>query len=500
MSNNDSGVSERQTTDSIIDKRRRRLLALSGASVASVAGLAGCSGDGGGGGGDGDDGGGDGDDGGGDGGDGGMDLQGTELVYWAVCHANSEQARTRSEELIQQFQSDTGANINVSWESGGAAFGGEWRNQMSNENYPNYPVLYDSLMNFNGQFMAADFLEPFENYKQWLDDEVVNNMEMMVDVYSESLQIYGDQILEVPIGFLTQEPFIARTDHFEEAGLSWEDDFPPKDYDHLIDVATTLQNDGPADYGFPIYGTTSDALDEILPCYAYQIGGDDKGDFLTDEGNATNFGNDVWEQALQQYYDIQHKHELSFGGAPSAGDEDVMNQVIGGQASLGQINWLDVPALLNRAPDMMENGTLQFGPAWQGESGSRGAFMPWSIGIMKRPQNVDESEWEQKQKTAARFLNLWLSENQQKRMFTDFGLFPSREDVWDQVPSTPYKGPETLQTMAQDMDSTWSSHGRLIDIQYNKTGPIIQQMLNDELSAPEANSKLQDTVEQILSE
>ena len=435
-------------------------------------------------------------------GGGNTSIEGTELVYWNSINPNSEQARVRSEYLVETFREQTGANLKVSWESPAGSFKGEWLNQMSEENYPNYPVIYDGLLNFGGQYMANDFVEPIGNYKQWLDDCILENMPTMLDAYQEALSPFGvsshDEVLEVPIGIQTQNPFVARKDHFEKAGLSWEDDFPPKDYDHLISVGKTLQKDGPADYGFPVYATTTDALDELLTCWAVTIGGKD-GDFLNSDGTETNFGNDVWEKALQRYNDIQHKYDLSFKGAPTAGDEDVMNQLIKGTTSLGAINWLDIPGLLNRAPDMMDDGTIQFAPMWKGESGSRGIFHPWSIAITTPPENVSKSKWRQKQKAATEFLNMWLSESQQKRMFTDFGIFPAREDVWDQISAAPYKGPKVLKTMTKDMETTWTSHESLIDIQYNKTAPIIQQMLNGDIGASEANKKLKDTTENIMS-
>lgn len=471
----------------------RRWLLKTGAA-AGFAGLAGCSGSGNDGG---DSGGSDGSgasngDGGGQTTQSGSQSSDASITYFASIFANSEQARQRTKKLIGDYESSTGATVKTSYDGPGPLLDGSWVNLVSKESYPSYPVLFDSPTNFNGPLYDTGSVAPVSEYREYLDDEALSEMEWLMPMFEDGMALFDEDLLSIPFGLLPMTPFIARTDHFEQAGLDPESDFPPDDFDHLIEVATTLQKDGPADYGFPLYGATFDVLDEFSSSMAFQIGGDERGDFVTSDGSDTNYGNDVWGTVLQRLYDIQHTHGLSYGGAPSGGDEAIVNQIISGRAGFASINFLNHPTLMSRGQEMMQDGTIQWAPSYEGPSGQKGNFFPWAFSITRKPESVSQSKWDTKVEAAAKLMNKWLSAEQQKRMFEDYGVLPVRQDVWDELSTPAHRGPQSMRQMAKGIDNICTVHPNLVTIQYSGGAPIVQKMLQDEIGPSEANTQLRE--------
>ena len=484
-----------RSTDSRISRRPF----LASAGVSALAGLAGCTGGGSNEGATtGSNDGGDGDQGSGgttSSGGSGNGLSGTTFTYWNEVNANSRGAKEATQKSVEQFQSDTGASIKVNFASYDGVIGAKWKTAFKQGNYP---VLYDSVSTWDGQFVKGGWVEPFDNYRDAFDQETIDAIKWIFPLLKKQYSGFeGSTVYEIPFGFLTQVPHIARLDHFEKAGLDPKKDFPPKDYGHLVDVATTLQKEGPGQYGYQIHGAKFDVTDCQLAQWAVAHGGK-KGLFLNEDWSDTNLDNDVWKKTVREYVDVYQKHGLSNGKTPSSGDEDVVPLMRQGAISMSGIDFLNLPTLNNQAADLMSSGTIRWGAAWPGQAKERSVIQPYTFGLTKPPKNADKATYERKQEAAIEYAKTWLSKEWQKKLHQNFGLLPVRKDVWEEIPRQKHNGFEAVLKMANNSTLGWSAHPQSVSVQYNITGPYMQKALSGELSPEEACNQAAKDVRSVL--
>lgn len=480
------GIRMVEDTDKTDDRNsgvnRRPFIKASGAAVTGL-GLAGCSGNGGGNGGD---------DVGTVAGD--KNFEGLTFEYWNQMNVQSRAAREVSEKLVNRFQDNTGASIEVNWSGYSNVIGATWRNNFSKGNYP---VVYDSVTTWDGQFVDGDWIVPFEEYSDQFDDETLSAIEWMMPVLEEQYSGFDRTVYHLPYGYLLQIPFVARMDHFDEAGLS-RDRFPPKDYDDLIDIATTLQEDGPGEFGYQIHGTKFDVTDCRLPNLAAAAGGKE-GLFLNEDWSDTHWDNDVWKTAVKQWVDIYTEHGLSNPGTPDHDDEAMVQEIASGTTSMNSGDFLNHPDMMDQIPDLMENGDVQWGHQWAGSGNSMGLIQPYGMAICRPPEDADEAKWEEKQQAGVEFMKLFLDKDFQLSLFENFGLFPVREDVWSELPTAEHKLYRTATTMAENSELAWNAHPKTASVQYNIPAPHIQEALNGNKSPEQACDDIaQEVRDQLL--
>jgi ABC-type glycerol-3-phosphate transport system substrate-binding protein len=463
------------TSDSTTVNRRRFIEAT---GVAGIVGLAGCSGGG--------------DGGGGANGSGGgttgttSDGQtgGATISYWSVLHQQSQVARLALENLISQFENQTNHTVEPNWSITQSIQDGTW---LQNMNSQQAPILYDSQVSRNGQFIEAGFVEPFEEQvvpelSSEIQDGIEWNLDRMANLYAG---FEKDVAYEMMLGTAMQEPFVVRTDHMEEAGLNPDNDFPPTDYDELIELARTLQQDGPADYGFQVHGSPGDLMDEIMPTWAMSYGGVD-GLYVNQDWSDTNLDNEHWKRVLSEQVEIFRDMELSTPNASSTSDEAACQLMIDGQVSMSQVGMLNAAGLIaNRAPDMYENGTFRYGPSWEGTSGFRGEYNVTSMSLCRDP-DMDDATYERKKQAAIEFMEFLLDPENQANTFEWWGIMPSNQSAWEQTRGPSHMLPSTAFTIAEQSDYGWQAHPQMSDIQYNIPGPIFQQAMTGDLSPEEA--------------
>lgn len=443
--------------------------------AAGIAGLAGCSG--------GNSGSGDGNTGTTTGGDSSSNANGTTIEMWSLIHGQSEVANQFLEQTIQRYEQETNNTVNLVKENTQNVQNGNWRQRM---NQGNIPQLFNTAASRTGAFVADDLITPWHEIIPELDEEVVAGTEWANEVLSNVYRGFDGDDRKIPaLGMVMQEPFVARADHFEEAGLDIENDFPPESYDDLIQTATTLQEEGPGDHGFQVHGSPGDLMDEITPTWAHSLGGTN-GLYVNESWDDTLLDSDAWKTTLQRQVDIHRNRGLSAGNSATTSDEDACRLVIDGAASMSQVGMLNYGLFAGQAPDMLQDGTLQFGPAWEGESGYRGEFNIQSIAMGSQPPNMADSTWENKRAATIEFLNLLLSVDIQRQVFDKWGLLPFNQNAWEEVPRKENGIVETAITIAEGSEFGWQAHPDMADIQYNIPGPIFQQAMNGALSAEEA--------------
>lgn len=414
------------------------------------------------------------------------DSDGDTVEYWEYFHSQSEVATNQMESSIKEFEESTGAQMQMNWASWSDINGGKWKNNIQNGNRP---VLYDSTNSLNGQFIEPGWVKPVSEYKDRLNDDALEQLEWAFEMSQSCYRGFEEDLYEIPIGLEVGAPFIARADHFEEAGLSIEDDFPPESYEELVQVATQLQEQGPADHGFQIYGAQGDVTDEALVTWTTAEGGYD-GLFLNESWSDVNYDNEIWKEATRKYVDLYQEHGLSSDKAPTASNEGAAQMLIQGDVSMVQGSTKDFGLFRSRAEEMLQDGTIVFGPSWEGAAGNRGDFFTQCIALMRKPDNVSAEVWEQREATAIEWINKVLSKDFQKEIPRSLATLPARKDVWsglkDEQVFQESNYISTLETTVEGMEHGWSSHPGMNAIQYNTAGPLFQQAVRGEISAEEA--------------
>ena len=425
----------------------------------------------------------------------GGDDSNVSLTYWDTVNAQSRNAQLKTELLVETFESDSGATIQTSWDGFGDAAGNTWVSRLQQGNRP---VIYDSSGLLTGKYVEGDWILPFDDYMDQIDDEIIENIEWMFpDLRNRYSGFEGDKIYEIPYSFVAATPFVARTDHFEQAGLDPASDFPPENFEDLVTTATTLQNEGPGDWGFQIHGGQFDILDEILMCWTQAEGGQD-GLFLTEDWSDTNFDNQTWKSVVSDYVEIYREHELSNGGTPSFSDENTIPLMANGSVSMTQHNFLNYPTLSDQASSLVSEGDIQYGMPWGGNEDSPALPVSKTKAILRKPDNADAATWERKQEAAINFLELWLSRDVQMTMFEDFGAIPVRQDVWSEIERRPSKIVETGINSIQNSKFMVSAHPQQFAIMYGDATGYFQQALSGEISPEEACDQAASAVRDLL--
>jgi ABC-type glycerol-3-phosphate transport system substrate-binding protein len=409
-----------------------------------------------------------------------MDLNGVNAKYWNTINVQSESASQTSQEIADTVSSKTGANISVNMSTIGDLIGANWKQSFRSGNYP---VVLDSVVGWAGPFFQGGFVKPYSEYEDQLDDDVVENIQWLIDRLDYAYRGYRGGVMEVPYGINVQCGLIGRMDHFEEAGLSPEDDFPPENFDDLIQTAKTLQEDGPGEHGFSAYGDASDTFDEHVLAWAMGNGGED-GVYLNEDLTESIVINDVWQDAMKKYIETFTVHDLGPDNTPSISTEEFVTQVATGRASMSGSGFLNLPLIRDRAPDLVEDGTIRWAPMWKGDAGYRGATLPYTLAITRKPGSVDQSTWDRRQQVGIEVMNEFLSKEVQRNLFENFGLFPVRKDVWSDLPIGERNDNylQSFQTMSEEGGPSWSAHPISLELIINIAPPHIQDGLRGNIS------------------
>ncbi|SFR65500.1 ABC-type glycerol-3-phosphate transport system, substrate-binding protein [Halogeometricum rufum] len=484
-----TGYSSNSTNATLGISRRRALKSL---GVAGVAGLAGCAG---GNGGSGNGGTTDASGGGGTATTGGSEknANGTTITLWTTLHGQSKVAEQFLDETIKAYEQRTGNSVQWIKETVSNVQNGNWRQRMAQGQIP---TLYQTAPSRIGGLIDAGYVTPWGSVLDQLSDDVVSGTEWAQPVVENIYRGFEDNKLKTALlGFVMQEPFVARADHFEEAGLDIETDFPPKNYDELIDIAKTLQKDGPGDIGFQVHGAPGDLMDEISPTWAHAIGGE-QGLYVNADWSDTHLDSDAWKTSLRRQVEIYREMGLSAENSATTSDEDACRFLADGRASMSQVGMLNYGLLSNLAPDMLENGTLRYGASWKGESGFRGEFNATALALGSKPPNVSSAKWERQRQAGIEFIDTMLSTEVQKKAFTKWGLLPFNRNAWEESPTLKNNAVEAGIAIAEESEYGWQAFPEMAAVQYNISGPIFQQAMTGELSPEEACNQAASQIRQ----
>jgi len=473
------------------DDRRSRLSrrrVIQTTAGASLLGIAGCAGGGDGGGstptatpGD-----------GGDGGDGGatktttqagdVDISGATFEFWETFNVQSRSAEEFLRNQVSQFEEDTGATANMNWTGYGPVIGAEWINRFKNDDFP---TLYTGVGNWNGRFIDGGWVVPFDEYRDELSDEAVSAVEWIEPIFNDYLdQMFGG-MQAVPFALQILGPFAARMDHFEDAGLDPSNDFPPDDYEHAIEVATTLQEQGPGEYGWQIINGGGDQIDCQQAHWCIAEGGEE-GLFLTQDRSDVHYDNDAWKTTMRQFVDAYREHGVSNPNTPQATDEDVPQQLASEEISMSNPESPNHPTFQDQVGEMYENGTIQWAPGWGGNTGQRGYYFPQTLSICKQGPGESDSDYRKRRAAAIEMIELFLSEEFQRQLWQVAGVLPIRRDLWDDLPDTEHGAFDAWVEIAETTQVLHQDHPQYVELIYNIPGPYSTQAMTGEISPEEA--------------
>jgi ABC-type glycerol-3-phosphate transport system substrate-binding protein len=510
-------MTDRDTRSDLVS--RRPYLKMIGTGLA--AGLAGCTGDGGDGNGsdgdsDGSDGGSDGSDGGSDGSDGGSDgndgsdggsdgndggtptessgtdISGQSFSFWSVDWSQSEAAEAYVDDTVSDFESNTGASIELRKAENPAGNQQVWVQAFENNDYPH---VFEAGANV-GTMVDLGVVKPVSEYIDFFSDEFREQFEPWMESAAAQMKGFDGDMQEtiLPLFGDARSPMVTRRSFYEETpGLSPED-FPPSSYDGFLEQARTLQEDGPVDYGTLIFGGAGDILDNNLPVWAFQEGGIPDGMLFSPDWEDVQLDNDTWKAAFKNYVEIYTEEELSPPFTPSSEDEQIGALLREGRVGLGWHELFTFPQIKEQVPEIVDD--LMYGVMWGSEDNPEAVARGNIAGFCftYAPDGEDPDEWENAQRAAAQYIEqTYGSVDYQVRASQDYGRLPLREDSWDETEQLAEDDDNVvIPTMFDILDELQGTeffsqnHPRNIAVTYTDVPPNLQEALTGDVSPEEA--------------
>jgi maltose-binding protein MalE len=415
---------------------------------------------------------------------GSQQFSGTTLSWWNVGWAViGEVMKNTAQNIIQQVEQETGATIKPNWSSTSALIGPKWQNTFQNGEYP---VLFDAVAGWAGPFMDQGYVKPFSEYKHLIDQEALDNMQWILEKMKPVYSGYDGELYEIPYMANVIEPFVGRMDHFKQAGLDPEKDFPPKNYEHLIQVAKTLEEDGPANSGYTVYGESSDSFDEQILTWSVAAGGTD-GLYLNQDWTEAMMTNDVWQEWGTKYIEVFSKHDIGPRDTPSLSVEAAIPRMANGRISMLNAAALNLPIFKKNMPELINNGTLQWAPSWMGDADYSGKIGGYTMALTRKPERASKQEWENQTKVAAELINYMLQKDVQKKIYNKMGALPVRKDVWDEIKwDRPDNFGTAFKNMAETSGPSYGAHPLCLPIIVEIAPPHMQKALRGDTAPRQA--------------
>ena len=355
----------------------------------------------------------------------GSGIEGTSFTFWDVKYfGESRDAEKAITDAISSFNEKTGANAQLNKQTGEQPI-------LESFKSGNQPAAFTQSIYNLGKFISSDQLYSFSDYRNQ-HQQYVENLVDGVDTYLDFCYSgWEEDKYAVPMTSCPYAPFMARADHFEEAGLDIEKDFPPENFEDLVEVATALEENGPGT-GYQTYGSTADMHDVFFNQWTSAEGGK-KGWGFTDDWSDVRFDNDVWKKCTRWVNELYNEHGFGTPQTPTMTDEDTINLLVQGKVSMANQASFNQPVFMDRAGDMIEDGTLVWGEPWGGKTGNQSYNWTAGVAFAKPPEGKDEAAWEKKQKAAHQLVNYLSTSGFMSETMPNLGFMPSRADTVEKI-------------------------------------------------------------------
>ena len=181
---------------------------------------------------------------------------------------------------------------------------------------------------------------------------------------------------------------MTRLDHWKQAGLDFDSNWPIRDTEHLVEVLTALRS--VTEYPYEVYGKIWDAGDTQLNGWVRSLDIPNS-DFINDDWSRSTCDADAWFTTVQFYIDLYRKYGFSSPNSPQSTDENAVEQLIRGKKSLVHADILNRGTIMRRMRRGIQDGTIQWGPHCPMAGGTTGstAFLAMSSFSIARQEGPD---------------------------------------------------------------------------------------------------------------
>ena len=410
------------------------------------------------------------------------------LEFWDVINVQSDAAAEIVPKVVKSFEDRTGANVNISYFTFGDVYVG-----------PKYRTAFQAgripdawNMNIFAESLYYEYLVPVNDY--------LDEYPEMKERYATTLQIAEDaysgykpgQQFSVPFLYEPNSPWVARMDHFDEAGIPREE-FPPRNIGHWLSICQRLKNAGVTEYPTRVYGSKWD-VDEYFPQFAgahEEIA--DSGLWIKEDWSEANINNKVWQSVTQTLVDVYREFEFTFPGTPTDADEPAAEAIANGNTSIVTGSPFNRPIIQNRAPELVEDGTIQFGPMFNLGGGSG-----WACNFETMVTTAArEKGGEKRERAAFELAREFTLPKWQIPLAEAIGSLPGDETLWGEL-SSPDNYYESLKVMAEEGMVPFPAHPMTTEIEYQIFGANASKFFDGTWSVKEGLARIEEEINETL--
>ena len=155
-------------------------------------------------------------------------------------------------------------------------------------------MVFDATDRWTGQLREFLYLMN-EFIERLLGDDARGGMEWLLPLIEQQNRGFPgrERDLRPAVRADPQAPCIVRRDHFEQAGIDFDENFPIRDTDHFIELCKEIQGKAGIQFPTEVYGKIWDFGDTQLNGWIRSLSLADS-NFITDDWSQSNATTDAW--------------------------------------------------------------------------------------------------------------------------------------------------------------------------------------------------------------
>ena len=390
--------------------------------------------------------------------------------------------RQLSETIVKGFEQKTGAKVNLTWNSYGDIIGPKYR---TNFQGGVKPTVFDAFDRWTGQLRP--FLRPMNDFieSSLRRGGTQRQLQWTLPLVDENCGFKdASNIYDLPFALIPQAPILVRRDHFEKAGLDFDQEFPIRDTDHYVEVCKELQAKASIQYPTEVYGKIWDFGDTQLNGWVRSLDsrqrlpqrGLDESTATSEAWLGASSSKSTYSRSTTQLAQHAAEHRRGGGRAADPGPEEHRAR---------RHPQSRHPAREDDGPDA--DGTVHVGATFPGERRQVGLqTLPLHGHVRDRPPGRAR-RGDQGAGGLGAGQGVVAAGKPGRPTPRPPACAPAKTccpSSWAHPTATPRPAP----AMIKDKSGVWSNHPRSVDFQYNLLAPHGQKVLQgapvaDELAA-----------------